>query len=307
MKINKIYYYSSEKQKLVNVENVFSKAALFIIFIVFLTATITFFTSSKIVLNYSSNNDRLKNFTDDNLLENEFELLQKKYIALSSKLDKLADESSNLRIAVNLPELNQDYKNYGIGGSEFESEFASVKRNNLKLSSILDVVNKIETGLKIERINFGEIENKYKENQNLYKTIPAVRPVNCPIGDRFGMRLHPILMQNKMHYGLDFIANIGEKVYAPGSGKITFVGQLGGYGKVIKITHGFGYETLYGHLSEFNVKIGQTVKRGELIALSGNTGTLTTGPHLHYEVRHKGVSLNPRNFIFEDLEIFNEI
>jgi murein DD-endopeptidase MepM/ murein hydrolase activator NlpD len=108
-----------------------------------------------------------------------------------------------------------------------------------------------------------------------------------------------------MHHGLDFLSNIGDSVYSPGDGIVTFIGNKGGYGKVVRINHGFGYETLYAHLSKFKVKKGQKINRGELIALSGNSGSLSTGPHLHYEVRHKGVSLNPRNFLFEDVRLFD--
>ena len=108
-----------------------------------------------------------------------------------------------------------------------------------------------------------------------------------------------------MHHGLDFLSNIGDSVHAPGDGVVTFVGNRGGYGKVVRINHGFGYETLYAHLSKFKVKKGQKINRGDLIALSGSSGSLSTGPHLHYEVRHKGISLNPRNFIFEDVRLFD--
>ncbi|MDX1701686.1 MAG: M23 family metallopeptidase, partial [Melioribacteraceae bacterium] len=131
-------------------------------------------------------------------------------------------------------------------------------------------------------------------------------PVKSSIGDRFGMRFHPILKSRRMHHGLDFLCNTGAQVIAPGDGTITYVGRHGGYGKVIRINHGFGYETIYAHLSKYKVKKGQKVKRGDLIAISGNTGNLSTGPHLHYEVRHKGITLNPQNFIFENLRLFDK-
>ena len=109
-----------------------------------------------------------------------------------------------------------------------------------------------------------------------------------------------------MHHGLDFLCNTGEEVVAPGEGVITYVGRRGGYGKVIRINHGFGYETIYGHLSKYKVKKGQKVKRGDIIALSGNSGSLSTGPHLHYEVRHNGATLNPKNFFFDETKLFEK-
>jgi murein DD-endopeptidase MepM/ murein hydrolase activator NlpD len=117
------------------------------------------------------------------------------------------------------------------------------------------------------------------------------------------MRRHPILKIKRMHNGLDFIAYYNTPVYAPGGGIVEYVGRRGGFGKMVVINHGFGYKTRYAHLNKYKVKKGQKVKRGDLIALSGNSG-LSTGPHLHYEIRHNGIALNPRNFIFDDIKIF---
>ncbi|MBK7104136.1 MAG: M23 family metallopeptidase [Ignavibacteriae bacterium] len=306
MKIKKFYYYSPDNQKLVQVENIYSKVMSILLLVIISTVILTFFISSKILLNSSIDITNLKNLADNNVLENEIIILQKKYKILNEKLNSLNDEKNTLRLAVNLP-VNENEK-FGIGGSEFNNLITkSLDKKNVKFNSINDFVNKIETGIKIEKENFSEIKNKLSENKNLYKSIPAVSPVKCAIGDRFGMRFHPILKQKRMHHGLDFLANIGEKVFSPGDGKVTFIGELNGYGKVIKISHGFGYETIYGHLSKFEVKKGEKIKRGDLIALSGNTGNLTTGPHLHYEVRHEGISLNPKNFIFEETNLFEEI
>ena len=85
---------------------------------------------------------------------------------------------------------------------------------------------------------------------------------------------------------------------------IEFTGRKGGFGKTIIVNHGFGYKTLYAHLNKYKVKKGQKIKRGDLIGLTGSSGSLSTGPHLHYEVRHNGIALNPRNFIFDDVKIF---
>jgi murein DD-endopeptidase MepM/ murein hydrolase activator NlpD len=108
-----------------------------------------------------------------------------------------------------------------------------------------------------------------------------------------------------MHTGIDIVVNTGNKVYAAGKGKVLRASYNGGYGKTVEIDHGFGYTTLYAHLSKIDVKKGQIVKRGEPIGLSGETGRLATGPHLHYEVKHNGVHLNPKNFIFSDIKVFD--
>ena len=115
--------------------------------------------------------------------------------------------------------------------------------------------------------------------------------------------MHPILHILRMHEGIDFEAEVGTPVYATGNGVISFVGHRGGYGLAVEINHGFGYVTVYAHLSKTEVKEGQRVKRGQEIAKTGDTG-LSTGPHLHYEVRHNGIALNPNQFFFGDLGFF---
>ena len=141
-------------------------------------------------------------------------------------------------------------------------------------------------------------------NSALYDALPAIKPCTGYYGNKFGMRMHPILKIRRMHTGQDIVTNTGTKVYATGGGKVDFVGRRGSLGITVEIDHGFGYRTVYGHLSKIKVTKGQVVKRGDLIALSGSTGRLSTGPHLHYEVRHNGIAKNPRDFIFDEVDLF---
>ncbi len=307
MKIKKFYYYSPEKLKLIQVQNFIPKAVVGVtsILVIFIIATIII--SNEVVsgkFNQIFNSDEFK---QKNLLKSELVVLKEKYQLLSNKFEQLNKENNTIRLAVNLPSL-EDNSTFGIGGSEFKSFWTdSFEKRKEHFNSIYNYVNKIETSIKIETSSFSEIEEKFTTNKELFEVIPALKPVKASIGDRFGLRYHPILKQRKMHYGLDFLANTGEKVFAPGDGVVSFVGEVGGYGKVVKIQHGFGYVTLYGHLSKYKVKKGDQVKRGNVIAETGNSGKLSTGPHLHYEIRHNGVSLNPRNFIFEDVKLFDAI
>ncbi|MCK5456966.1 MAG: M23 family metallopeptidase [Melioribacteraceae bacterium] len=157
--------------------------------------------------------------------------------------------------------------------------------------------------IKLENENYSEIKNTFESNSELYDALPAIKPTTGNFGDRFGMRRHPIIKIKRMHNGVDFLPYYNTPVYAPGGGIIEYVGRNGGFGKMVIINHGFGYKTRYAHLNKYKVKKGQKVKRGDLIGLTGNSG-LSTGPHLHYEVRHNGIALNPRNFIFDDIKIF---
>ena len=136
-------------------------------------------------------------------------------------------------------------------------------------------------------------------------SIPAIQPVANKDLKRmtsgYGYRIHPIYKTRKMHYGMDFSAKTGTEIYATGDGVVSKVRRSKrGYGNYVKINHGFGYETLYAHMSKYIVKKGQKVKSGEVIGYVGNTG-ISTAPHLHYEVRKDKRKINPVNFYYNDL------
>ncbi len=143
-----------------------------------------------------------------------------------------------------------------------------------------------------------------RRKEQMLQSIPSIQPVANKelrrIASGFGMRMHPILKIMKMHEGLDFTVDVGTDIYATGNGSILFAGWKSGYGKTVVIDHGFGYQTLYAHCHSFNVRKGQKVNRGDLIAYSGNTG-MSSGPHLHYEVKYKGRATDPVNYLFNEL------
>lgn len=136
------------------------------------------------------------------------------------------------------------------------------------------------------------------------ENIPAIQPVMnkdlTRVASGYGVRIDPVYHVRRMHTGMDFTAPTGTDVYATGNGTVTFVGWKQGYGNTVVVDHGFGYSTLYAHLFKQLVHVGQKVKRGDVIALVGNTGK-STGPHLHYEVRLQNQPIDPRNFYFYDL------
>ena len=139
----------------------------------------------------------------------------------------------------------------------------------------------------------------------MLSSIPAIQPISnkklrhAPAG--FGWRTHPIYKVSQFHPGMDFAAPEGTEIFATGDGFVARAdnGQQG-YGNHVVINHGFGYETLYGHMKKFAVKTGQKVKRGQLIGYVGSTG-LSTAPHVHYEVIRNGSKINPINFYYNDL------
>lgn len=167
-------------------------------------------------------------------------------------------------------------------------------------------VDTLEQRLYSQSLSLDEIHKMAGTKQQRMATMPAIMPIKkgqCRVVSGFGMRYHPILHYRRMHTGIDLAAQGGTPVYATGDGRVEVAGRganLGGYGMCIVINHGYGFKTLYGHLSDVKVCQGQKVKRGELIGNVGRTG-LSQGYHLHYEVIQNGNKVNPVLFFFNDL------
>jgi len=136
------------------------------------------------------------------------------------------------------------------------------------------------------------------------ENIPAIQPVLNKdlkrMASGYGWRVDPVYHVRRFHEGMDFTAPVGTDIFATGNGIVTYAGWRQGYGETIEIDHGFNYATRYAHCSKLLVRVGQKVKRGDVIALVGNTGK-STGPHLHYEVHYLGRPIDPRNYYFYDL------
>ena len=158
----------------------------------------------------------------------------------------------------------------------------------------------------IQSKSYDQIADLIKNQQKMLTSIPSIQPVPNKNLERmasgYGWRVDPIYKIQEFHKGMDFTCPIGTAVHVTGDGVVEIVDfSYGGYGNEVVVNHGYGYRTRYGHLSRFNVKAGQKVKRGDVIAFSGNTGK-STGPHVHYEVIKNGQVLNPVYFYYNDLK-----
>ncbi|MCL5737102.1 MAG: M23 family metallopeptidase [Bacteroidetes bacterium] len=210
----------------------------------------------------------------------------------------LGSSDDQLRTSVNLPLIPEDMRKVAIGGVEENRDYGVSAGANELIANATSTLSVLEREAKLQEQSYVNIMNKYQTNQKLFAHIPAIDPIRGGImTDGFGMRFHPILHMRLMHEGIDIEADIGSHVHATGDGVVSYVGPRGGYGNVVEIDHGFGYTTLYAHLEKPLVREGQKVKRGQVIALSGNTG-LSTGPHLHYEVIKNGVHVDPTAYFF---------
>ncbi len=299
----KFYYFSEKSLKFVELKKSRFKGLFFTLIGAF--SLILLFVIAIYVFNISPLNTTAGVKNENALLIEKLKNLTEKYSSLDQNLDSLIKVNNELRIAANLRPLGEEDRIFGKGGKTFNGLFDFLSLGNkAEIQKSFEFIDEIEKKFDFEKKNFEEIANTLKYNKALYKAIPAIKPAAGTLAlHGFGMRLHPILNVRKMHEGLDIITDVGTPVFSTADGIVSFVGKKGGYGLTVEIDHGFGYSTLYGHLSKTQVKEGETVNRGTLIARTGNTG-LSSGPHLHYEVSHNGIKLNPEDFIFESSELF---
>jgi len=192
----------------------------------------------------------------------------------------------------------------GIGGSDRYKDLKGYD-NSEDIIETQKRINRLQRALVSQSKSFEEVYELAKSKDTMLKCIPAIQPVSNKdlkrLASGFGMRIHPIYKIAKMHTGLDFTADIGTVIYATGDGVIESVeNKFSGYGQHVIINHGFGYESLYAHMSRVAVQPGQKVRRGEIIGYVGSTGT-STGPHLHYEVIKNGEKVDPSFYFYSDI------
>ena len=224
-------------------------------------------------------------------------------IKFDEKLTEIAERDNEVyRSVLGLDPISFDERKAGVGGAVNDEQFElhSAPTNEL-LKWTSEKIDNLERKVGIQNLSFEELKHQFNKNSEKMRHIPAIKPGNGILLSGFGIRFHPILGYKRPHNGLDFRAAIGDPVYATGNGTIEFIGLKGTYGKVIVIDHGYGYETLYAHLSSYedSIKIGNTVERGQIIGKAGDSG-LAEGPHIHYEILLNGKHVNPLYYLFAD-------
>ncbi len=229
--------------------------------------------------------------------------LTKQMDELQTSLSHLNSQGDELRLLVDLPKIDPESKEGGFGGSRpADDQLFTADGASRKLQFASSALERLLSEARVQTQSYEQILKKYEFNKSYFASFPALKPMQGFYSvNSFGERIHPVLGLTRPHEGLDIINDVGTPVVASGDGTVEMAGQSGGgYGIVVLINHGFGYQTLYAHLSRVMVQEGQRVKRGQLIAKSGRTG-LVSGPHLHYEVRLKGVCQNPVDYFLDDV------
>lgn len=241
---------------------------------------------------------------ENRLLQTQYEVLDLRLNNAMEILDDIQQRDENLyRAMFQAESIPESVRKSGYGGTNRYKQLMEASNSELVVSTTqkMDMLRKqlyIQSNSLEELIKMGQNQNE--RNQ----CIPAIQPISNKdlkqTASGYGLRIDPIYRTPRFHSGMDFSAKIGTDVYATGDGKITMAGWKQGYGNCIVINHGYGFQTLYGHLSKYKVRVGQKVKRGEVIGQVGNTGK-STGPHLHYEVIVRGKHDNPSKYYYMDL------
>jgi murein DD-endopeptidase MepM/ murein hydrolase activator NlpD len=234
-----------------------------------------------------------------------YSILNKKMDEVSEVLEEVAERDNNIyRAYFNTSPIPSEQRKAGFGGVNRYRELEGFNNSDLVIntSKRVDIISK---ELAIQSKSLDEILKLAKEKNKLLAAIPAIQPVKNEqlkrIASGFGYRNDPFTKVRKMHEGMDFTASTGTPIYATGDGVVISAdNSKSGYGNHIEIRHGFGYLTLYGHLSKYKCRRGQRVKRGDIIGYVGSTGR-SEAPHLHYEVHKDGKTVNPINFYYGNI------
>ena len=238
-------------------------------------------------------------------LTSQYEVINNDMLQVETVLVEIQERYDNIYIVIfEADPIPTSIRKQGFGGVNRYEKLLGLSNSELMINTSKKI-DQLTKQLYLQSKSFDEVIDLAKNKSNMLASIPAIQPVANKdlkrMASGYGYRIHPIYKTRKMHYGMDFSAKTGTEIYATGDGVVSKIKRSKrGYGNYVKINHGFGYETLYAHMSKYIVKRGQKVKRGEVIGYVGNSG-ISTAPHLHYEVRKDNKKINPMNFYYNDL------
>ena len=300
------YYYDSENLAYRKIKT--KKATKFGVGFLFLVASALFgFLSFVVLLNtpyFETPKDRLQAREIDNL-KLHYAILNKKIDELNTVTAAIEDRDNNLyRTYFNTAPISDEERKAGFKTKNRYAELEGFDNSEL-VKNTTERVDILTKELAIQSKSLDVILKLAKAKDNLLSAIPAIQPVKNEnlrrMASGFGYRSDPFTKARKMHEGMDFTAKTGTPIYATGDGVVARAdNSASGFGNHIVIRHGYGYETLYAHLSKYKARRGQRVKRGDIIGYVGSTGR-SEAPHLHYEVHKDNRVVNPLNFYYGNI------
>ena len=235
----------------------------------------------------------------------QYDLMNQRLKRDENILKEIAERDDNIyRLYFGANPIPGELRNAGFGGVNRYKNLEGFENSEIIVESS-ERIDKLTKQIVVQSKSLDEIASLAEKKEELLATIPAIQPIQNSdlrrMASGYGWRSDPFTKARKFHYGMDFSANAGTPVYASGNGVVTRAdANSSGYGKHIRIDHGFNYASLYAHLSKYNVEKGQKVKRGDVIGYVGSTGR-SVAPHLHYEIFKDGERINPRNFYYGSL------
>ena len=303
--MTKVKYYYDKKSLSYKEINLTLKQKIQNLLVYILSALIITSLSFFVFYSFFDSPKEKKLKSEINFLTSNYQKFESKLLEIETVLDDIQKRDDNIyREIFEANPIPTEIRKAGFGGVNKYKYLEGFSNTELlkELDNKFDVLKK---QLYVQSKSFDQIIELTKDKNKMLSSIPAIQPLSnkdlSRMASGFGYRIDPIYKTRKFHAGMDFSAKTGTPIYATGDGKVFKVSKSKrGYGNHIVIDHGFGYKTLYAHMSKTAVKRNQKVSRGDVIGFVGNTGK-SVAPHLHYEVHKDGKKINPVNFYYNDL------
>ncbi|OAV44160.1 M23 family metallopeptidase [Lewinella sp. 4G2] len=251
----------------------------------------------------------------EKMARQENEILRSQLAELEGELDLYTSVLENIqqrdasahRVVFGMEPIDEDVWQGGRGGHDSYEDLRSLPMSGEQIAGMREKMDRFKHQLDLQSRSLDSIMVMAQQKEEMLAAIPSIKPIRRDLYSRkienlsgFGYRLHPIHKVQKMHYGIDFNCKKGTPIQSTGKGKVVWAGRKGDFGNTVIIDHGFGFESLYGHMDKIEVKRGQEIARGAQIGTVGSTGS-STGDHLHYEVRKNGVRVDPIQYCYDGL------
>ncbi len=303
--MTKVKYYYDKKSLSYKEINLTLKQKIQNLLVYILSALIITSLSFFVFYSFFDSPKEKKLKSEINFLTSNYQKFESKLLEIETVLDDIQKRDDNIyREIFEANPIPTEIRKAGFGGVNKYKYLEGFSNTELlkELDNKFDILKK---QLYVQSKSFDQIIELTKDKNKMLSSIPAIQPLSnkdlSRMASGFGYRIDPIYKTRKFHAGMDFSAKTGTPIYATGDGKVFKVSKSKrGYGNHIVIDHGFGYKTLYAHMSKTAVRRNQKVSRGDVIGFVGNTGK-SVAPHLHYEVHKDGKKINPVNFYYNDL------
>jgi len=299
------YFYNTNTLRFEKIETPF-RVRMLQIFGFVAASLVTAFICVNIIYRYfpSANEKILQE--QNAALKDDYAVLQNRVVQLKQQMDELENRDNTVYRAIFESTPIPDSVRVKTMEKSKEVTLVQGLSENQLVSGLKDQLNNLSLRTAFMDKSYNEIAGMVKNKEKLLLAIPAIQPVSnkdlSRIGSGFGYRIDPVYKVRKFHAGLDFTSPQGTPIYATADGTVKMAGfDNSGFGNHVIINHGYGYETLYGHMVRVKAKSGQHVKRGDVIGYVGSTGK-STGPHCHYEVHRNGVPVDPVYYFYNDVD-----